>query len=66
MPRSTPRRPGLAAGGSHSGGVTLTVSTATALNTYVVVACADGAGAVPETDETNDCTASSTTVTITP
>ena len=58
--------PGLAAGGSHSGGVTVTVTTATPLNTYFVLACPDGASAVPETDETNNCTASSTAVTITP
>ena len=58
--------PGLAAGGSHSGTVTVTIPAATPLNTYFVLACADGPSTVVETDETNNCKASSTTVTVTP
>ncbi len=57
--------PGLAAGASHSGTVTVTIPAATPLNTYFVLACADGPNTVVETDETNNCKASSTTVTVT-
>jgi len=58
--------PGLAAGGSHSGTVTVTIPTVTPLNTYFLLACADGPNTVVETDETNNCKASATTVTVTP
>ena len=58
--------PGLAPGGSHSGTVTMTIPSNTPLNTYFLLACADGSSALVETDETNNCKASSTTVTITP
>jgi hypothetical protein len=58
--------PGLAAGGTHSGTVKLTVPTATPLNTYFVLACADATGAVAETSEDNNCRPSGATVTITP
>ena len=58
--------PGLAAGASHSGTATLTIPATTPLNTYFVLACADGPGAVVETDDNDNCKASSTTVTITP
>jgi subtilase family serine protease len=58
--------PAVAAGGSNSGTVTVTIPSATPLNTYLVLACADNGNTVVETDETNNCKASSTTVTITP
>jgi subtilase family serine protease len=58
--------PGLAAGANHTGTVTLTIPTATLLNTYFLLACADGGNAVVETDETNNCKASGSTVTVTP
>jgi hypothetical protein len=58
--------PGLAAGASHTGTVTLTVPATTMPNTYYLLACADGASSVVETDEANNCKASSSTVTITP
>jgi subtilase family serine protease len=58
--------PGLAAGASHTGTVTLTIPTVTPLNTYFLLACADGPNTVVETDETNNCKASTTTVTVTP
>ena len=58
--------PGLAPGGTHSGTVTMTIPSNTPLNTYFLLACADGSSALVETDETNNCKASSTTVTITP
>jgi len=58
--------PTMAAGGSHSGTVTLTIPSATPLNTYFLLACADNGNTVVETDEANNCKASSTMVTITP
>ena len=58
--------PAVAAGASHSGTVTVTIPAATPPNTYFVLACADGANAVIETNETNNCTPSGTTVTVTP
>ncbi len=36
------------------------------LGTHYVITCADKANAVAELDETNNCTASSATVTVTP
>ena len=56
--------PTLAPGAVNSGTVTLTIPTTTPLNTYYLLACADGASAVVETDEAN-CLPSSTTVTVT-
>ena len=61
-----PGHPVLAAGGSHSGTVTVTIPAATPPSTYFLLACADGPNTVVETDETNNCKASSTTVTVTP
>jgi len=58
--------PGLAAGATHTGTVTLTIPTATLPNTYFLLACADGGNNVMETDETNNCKASGSTVTVTP
>jgi subtilase family serine protease len=58
--------PGLTAGASHTGTVTLTIPTATLPNTYFLLACADGASGVVETDETNNCKASGSTVTVMP
>jgi hypothetical protein len=58
--------PGLAAGASHTGTMTLTIPTATLPNTYFLLACADGGNAVVETDEANNCKASGSTVTVTP
>ena len=58
--------PGLAAGASHSGTVTVTIPAATQLNTYFLLACADAPNTVVETNEANNCKASSTTVTVTP
>jgi hypothetical protein len=58
--------PALAAGASHSGTVTVTIPASTLLKTYFLLACADNASKVAETDEKNNCTASSSTVTVTP
>ena len=52
----------LAAGASSSGTVSVTVPTATALGTYFVLACADDSTVVVESNESNNCLASSTTV----
>ena len=56
----------LAPGASRSGTAKLTVPTATTLGTYFVLACADDTRKVVETDESNNCTASAGTVTVTP
>ena len=58
--------PALAAGASHTGSATLTIPAATPPNTYFLLACADGGSTIVETDETNNCKASSSTVTVTP
>jgi subtilase family serine protease len=58
--------PGLAAGGTHAGTVTLTIPAATPPNAYFLIACADGPNTVAESNETNNCTPSSTTMTVTP
>ena len=58
--------PGLAAAGSHSGTVTVTIPATTPLNTYFLLACADDLNAVAESDESNNCIASRVgTVTVT-
>jgi len=58
--------PGLAAGASHTGAVTVTIPAATVPNTYFLVACADDGNIVAEIDDGNNCKASGTTMTITP
>ena len=65
-PDRNPAVPALAAGGSHSGTVTVTIPSTTPLNTYSLLACADDLNAVAETNEGNNCTASRATVTVTP
>ena len=52
--------PGLAAGASHSGTVTVTIPTTTPLNTYFLLACADDLSPVAETNEGDNCVASPT------
>jgi subtilase family serine protease len=58
--------PALAAGASSSGSVTATIPASTAVGVYFVLACADDTGAVPETNENNNCRASAGTVQVTP
>jgi subtilase family serine protease len=58
--------PGLAAGASSSGTITVTIPSGTPLNTYFLLACADDLSTVVETTETNNCKASATGVTVTP
>jgi subtilisin family serine protease len=54
--------PILAGGAVSIGPQTVTVPAATALGTYRLLACADDLLAVRETDETNNCVASASTV----
>jgi hypothetical protein len=58
--------PALAAGASHSGTVKVTIPAATPPGAYFVLACADALNTVAEINEANNCTASSTAVTVTP
>jgi subtilisin family serine protease len=58
--------PSLAAGASQSGTVTVTIPLATAPDIYFLLACADNANTIVETDETNNCKASSATMTVIP
>jgi len=58
--------PGLAAGASSSGTITVTIPATTPSNTYLLLACADDLDTVVETTETNNCKASATGVIITP
>jgi subtilase family serine protease len=58
--------PGLAAGATSTGTVTVTILSTTPLNTYSLLACADDLSAVVETNEGNNCVvASSGAVTVT-
>jgi subtilase family serine protease len=58
--------PALGPNGSSTGATTVTIPANTVLGTYYLLACADDMTDVSETDETNNCIASTTTVTITP
>ncbi len=58
--------PALAAGGTSTGTVTVTIPSGTAPGTYYLVACADLANAVPESNEANNCRASAGQVTVGP
>jgi len=57
--------PGLAAGATSSGTITVTIPSTTPVNTYLLLACADDLNTVVETTETNNCTASATGVNVT-
>ncbi len=57
--------PSLAAGASSGGTVTVTIPAGTAAGTYYLGACADDLGAVVESNETNNCKASASTVAVT-
>ena len=56
--------PALTAGTSSAGSVTVTVPSNLTLGTYYLLACADDTSLVPETSETNNCTAWGTKVTV--
>ncbi|HEU5193710.1 MAG TPA: CARDB domain-containing protein, partial [Methylomirabilota bacterium] len=55
----------LAAGAFSTGTVTVSIPVSTALGTYFLLACADDTGQVPETNETNNCRASTATIQVT-
>lgn len=55
---------GLAPGAASSGGRTLTVPAPRTVGTYYLLACADDTGKVGESDDSNNCRAASTVVTI--
>jgi len=54
--------PALGAGQSSSGKVTVTIPSGTPLGTYYLLSCADDLNAVNETNESNNCRASTTTI----
>src|SRR5207245_101001 len=56
--------PSLAPSATSSGTVTVTVSAGTAGATYFLLACADDTLVFPETNESNNCKASATQVTV--
>ena len=56
--------PSLASSATSSGTVTVTVSAGTPGGTYFLLACADYTLVVPETNESNNCKASATQVTV--
>jgi CARDB len=56
--------PALAAGGSSMGNVSVTIPIGVTPNTYFLGACADHTQVVSESNETNNCRASTTTVTV--
>jgi subtilase family serine protease len=58
--------PSLAAGATSSGSVGVMVSSGTATGTYYLLACADDTLVVPETNESNNCKASTGQVTVGP
>jgi hypothetical protein len=55
----------LAAAANSSGTITVTVPTTMALGTYYLGACADDLAAVAESNEVNNCRASTTTIQVT-
>jgi hypothetical protein len=57
--------PLLGPGATNTGTRTVTIPTSTTLGTYFLLACADDPNGVIETDETNNCIASATTVLVT-
>jgi subtilase family serine protease len=58
--------PALAAGYFSSGTVDVTIPAATTPGTYHVLACADDTSVVPETNEGNNCLASTGQLTVGP
>jgi len=56
----------LPAGGNNAGSAIVTVPSDVATGTYYLLACADDTALVPESNETNNCAASSTRVQVGP
>ncbi len=57
--------PQLAAGAASSGGRAVTIPTGAPAGTYFLLACADDQKLVSESNETNNCRASTTTMRVT-
>jgi subtilase family serine protease len=55
----------LAPGATSTGSLLVTIPTATPPGAYFLLACADDTGVVAESDETNNCRASVTTIQVT-
>jgi subtilase family serine protease len=58
--------PGLAAGDNSTGTITVTIPTSTASATYYLLACGDDLKKVTESNEKNNCKASTTKVVVSP
>lgn len=58
--------PSLVGGSISTGAVTVTIPTSLPLGTYYLGACADGSNTINESSEANNCTASTTTIQVTP
>jgi hypothetical protein len=58
--------PAVPPGAGHTGTVTAIIPAGTSPNAYYVLTCADAASAVVETNEANNCTASTAKMTVTP
>jgi len=58
--------PALAAGATSNGSVTVTVPADMAVGSFYLLACADDSSQVPETNESNNCTASPTKLQVGP
>ena len=58
--------PALTAGKASTGSVTVTVPASMPAGTYRILACADDLGTMVESDETNNCAASSVTIAVVP
>ena len=56
--------PSLAVAATSAGSVTVTIPAATALGTYYLLACADDTLVVAESNESNNCRVSATTVVV--
>jgi hypothetical protein len=63
---STRAVPALAAGVGKARTASVRIPATTTPGSYFVLACADDGGTVAETNETNNCVASATTLTVTP
>src|SRR5439155_8320241 len=56
--------PSLTVGANSSGSTTVTIPTSLAAGTYYLGACADHANVIPESNETNNCRASTSTIVV--
>jgi subtilase family serine protease len=56
--------PGLAPGATSTGSLSVRVPSGTPRGTYFLLACADDAGTVTESTETNNCRSAAASVTV--